>query len=179
MNLKNITPIMTSHNTPEPYVISTEDYHWKDKIWKLLSGNDYDAITTINKDVNVIMDFGAATPLYAFSLYYYAIPIASYFAHTAHVYGSNDGINYTFIKTFTNLRHANGEYNKIFYFDKQVRYRYYKFNIINTGSDRITASTIKFYQDEDQLYSLRIKDNVLNAIKNHPLYKYITHFDEE
>lgn len=182
MNLVNITPIMTSDNTPAPYSCYASSVWSGYPAWKAFDGDDtYSSYWHVVSGGSgyLVFDFGSPTSVAAFNLYNVAYA-GSYDPYSIKVYGSHDGETFELIQAFTK---GSGALTKdsIFYFDKQVTYRTYKFDMITRGS-YLAIQELRMFEDTDQTIKIsnKIKDKVLKTILNNSLIqKYVIPYAEE
>ena len=183
MNLVNITPIMTSDNTPAPYSCYASsiwdgfpayrafdrDNTGYDSYWHVYDGNSG----------YLVFDFGSPTNVAAFNLYNVYHP-SSYDPYSIKVYGSHDGKTFKLIKEFIN-NNSTLTKDDIFYFDKQVTYKAYKFDMISNGQ-YLAIQELQMFEDTDQTIKISntIKDKVLKTILNNSLFqKHCIPYEEE
>lgn len=183
MNLVNITPVMTSDNSPAPYSCYASSVWGGYPAWKAFDGNDtgssYWHTSSSYNYGYLVFDFGSPTNVAAFNLYNVAYA-GSYDPYSIKVYGSHDGETFELIQTFTKGSAALTK-DTIFYFDKQVTYRAYKFDMMTYGS-YLAIQELRMFEDTDQTikWSNTIKDKVLDVIINHELIqKYVISYNEE
>lgn len=171
--LTKISPIMTSDTTPSPYKV-TRSSVWSnptDHAWRIFDGvktgsEDYTWISA-NGELHpwICIDLGTPTKMTLFKLW---LDIAkNKFPEDFTLQGSNDGTNFTNIKSFTNVssmpQSSDGEVE--FKLDNVAEYRYYK---IYVDTLQITggATYVRIYEWEmfyqDPLYR--------NCIKYEPTY---------
>ena len=171
--LTKISPIMTSDTTPSPYVV-TRSSVWSvpaDHAWRIFDGiktdnEDYTWISAAN-ELNpwICVDLGTKTKMTSFKLW--LDTGKNKFPEDFTLQGSNDGTNFTNIKSFTNVssmaQSSEGEIE--FNLDRIAEYRYYK---IYVDTLQITggATYVRIYEWEmfyqDPLYK--------NCIKYEPTY---------
>ena len=171
--LTKISPIMTSDTTPSPYVV-TRSSVWSapaDHAWRIFDGiktdnEDYTWISAAN-ELNpwICVDLGTKTKMTSFKLW--LDTGKNKFPEDFTLQGSNDGTNFTNIKSFTNVssmaQSSEGEIK--FNLDRIAEYRYYKIYVdtlqITGGATYVRISEWEmFYQD--LLYR--------NCIKYEPTY---------
>lgn len=181
MNLVNITPKMTSDNTPAPYSCYASSVWSGYPAWKAFDGDDtglsyWHAAQAAGRTGYLVFDFGNKTKVAAFTLYNVSHG-NTYNPTVIHVYGSDDGTTFTLIKSFTVKVALNK--NVVFYFDEQVNYRAYKFNMTSGGS-YISIQELIMYEDKDQVsYSIPIRDKTIETIKNNELFQHLVTFSKE
>ena len=171
--LTKISPIMTSDTTPSPYVV-TRSSVWSesaDHAWRIFDGiktdnEDYTWISAAN-ELNpwICVDLGTKTKITSFKLW--LSTDKNKFPENFTLQGSNDGTNFTNIKSFTNVssmaQSSEGEIE--FNLDRIAEYRYYKIYVdtlqITGGATYVRICEWEmFYQDP--LYK--------NCIKYEPTY---------
>ena len=170
--LTKISPIMTSYTTPSPYVV-TRSSVWKgsDYAWRVFDGvktgsESYTWISAAN-ELNpwICIDLGTKTKITSFKLW--LSTNKDKFPEDFTLQGSNDGTNFTNIKSFTNVssmaQAADGEIE--FNLGKIAEYRYYKIYVDTPQIIRgVTYLRIyeweMFYQDP----------SYRNCIKYEPTY---------
>ena len=173
LKLTKISPIMTSDTTPSPYVV-TRSSVWSepaDHAWRIFDGiktdnEDYTWISAAN-ELNpwICVDLGTKTKMTSFKL---CLDTGkNKFPEDFTLQGSNDGTNFTNIKSFTNVssmaQSSEGEIE--FNLDRIAEYRYYK---IYVDTLQITggATYVRIYEWEmfyqEPLYK--------NCIKYEPTY---------
>lgn len=171
--LTKISPIMTSDTTPSPYVV-TRSSVWSaplDHAWRVFDGvktgsEDYTWISAAN-ELNpwICVDLGTKTKMTSFKLW--LDTGKNKFPEDFTLQGSNDGTNFTNIKSFTNVssmtQASDGEIE--FNLDRVAEYRYYK---IYVDTLQITggATYIRIYEWE--MYFKETKSN--SYIKYEPTY---------
>ena len=182
MNLVNITPIMTSDNTPAPYSCYASSVWDGYPAYKAFDGNDtgynYWHVASGNSGY-LVFDFGSPTNVAAFNLYNVYCS-SNYNPYSIKVYGSHDGKTFELIKEFIN-NNTNLTKDDIFYFDKQVTYRAYKFDMISNYVF-LAIQELRMFEDTDQTIKISntIKDKVLKTILNNSLIqKYVIPYAEE
>lgn len=158
--LTKISPIMTSDTTPSPYVV-TRSSVWSapsDHAWRIFDGvktgsEDYTWISAANElHPWTCVDLGTKTKITSFKLW--LDTGKNKFPEDFTLQGSNDGTNFTNIKSFTNVssmaQSSDGEIE--FNLDRIAEYRYYK---IYVDTLQITGGSVyvriyeweMFYQD--------------------------------
>ena len=65
----------------------------------------------------------------SYTTYYIHAP-SNYWAKRVDIYGSNDGVNYEFIKTFEDLPQAQGAYVEFDLSEEQPTYKYFRMNVV-------------------------------------------------
>lgn len=171
--LTKISPIMTSDTTPSPYKV-TRSSVWSsaaDNAWRIFDGvktgsEDYTWISAANElHPWICVDLGTKTKIASFKLW--LDTGKNKFPEDFTLQGSNDGTNFTNIKSFTNVssmaQASDGEIE--FNLDRIAEYRYYKIYVdtlqITKGSVYVLIYEWEmFYQDS--LYR--------NCIKYEPTY---------
>ena len=158
--LTKISPIMTSDTTPSPYVV-TRSSVWSapaDHAWRIFDGiktgnEDYSWISAAN-ELNpwICVDLGTKTKMTSFKLW--LDTGKNKFPEDFTLQGSNDGTNFTNIKSFTNVssmaQSSDGEIE--FNLDRIAEYRYYKIYVdtlqITGGATYVRIDEWEmFYQD--------------------------------
>lgn len=171
--LTKISPIMTSDTTPSPYKV-TRSSVWSapsDHAWRIFDevktgSEDYTWISAANElHPWICVDLGTKTKMTSFKLW--LDTGKNKFPEDFTLQGSNDGTNFTNIKSFTNVssmaQASDGEIE--FNLDRIAEYRYYK---IYVDTLQITggATYVRIYEWEmfyqDPLYR--------NCIKYEPTY---------
>ena len=176
MNLVNITPIMTSDNTPVPYLCYASSVWEGYPAYKAFDGNNtgtsYWHVSSGNSGY-LVFDFGSPTNVAAFNLYN-VIYAGSYDPYNIKVYGSHDGKTFELIQEFINNNSVLTK-DDIFYFDKQVTYKAYKFDMITRGS-YLAIQELRMFEDTDQTIKMSniIKNKVLKTILNNSLIQKYT-----
>lgn len=182
MNLVNITPIMTSDNTPAPYSCYASSVWGGYPAYKAFDGDDayYSYWHVSNGHFGyLVFDFSSPTNVAAFNLYNTTYA-GSYDPYNIKVYGSHDGKTFELIQEFMN-NNSTLTKDDIFYFDKQVTYRAYKFDMITRGY-YLAIQELRMFEDTDQTIKISntIKDKVLKRILNNSLIqKYVISYAEE
>lgn len=171
--LTKISPIMTSDTTPSPYKV-TRSSVWSnpsDHAWRIFDGvktgsEDYTWISAANElHPWICVDLGTKTKMTSFKLW--LDTGKNKFPEDFTLQGSNDGTNFTNIKSFTNVssmtQASDGEIE--FNLDRVAEYRYYK---IYVDTLQITggATYIRIYEWE--MYFKETKSN--SYIKYEPTY---------
>lgn len=182
MNLVNITPVMTSNTTPAPYrcyASSTWTGHDAYQAFDNIdTGTSYWHVSTAGRNTGwLVFDFTFIMPIAAFSMYNTYHP-SGYDPKTIKVYGSLDGSTFTLIKSFTYTESARLNKDYRFYFDKQVKYRAYKFEVTVTGS-YAALQELKMFQDLDQMYSVSLKEKVLQVIYENNAFQHLITYSIE
>lgn len=160
MALIDITPVMTSNNTPAPYIVTESSYHLADMGYKIFDRNLSDPIRNFwhsSKGTNqwVKIDYFTPIRINAFSL-------------TAHMtdaspkdyklQGSLDNTIFNDIYTVTNDTIWEAGIPKLYKLEKEVTYRYYRLTTTtDNGYGYIVIREMNFYQDD------YISDNVTNS----------------
>lgn len=152
MNLVNITPIMTSDTTPEPYSCSSSTGN----VYKAFDNNSrtYWSSNAHATSASIIFNFGEITPIYCITAVGSNNSSSGADINKIIVYGLNDDNEWILIKELkSNISSTNNSTVHTFYLDEQVTYKSYKFDIItNNGTGRyMRLSEIKMYQDTDQI----------------------------
>ena len=170
--LTKISPIMTSYTTPSPYVVTRSSvWNGSDYAWRIFDGvktgsENYTWISAAD-ELNpwICIDLGTKTKITSFKLW--LDTDKNKFPEDFTLQGSNDGTNFTNIKSFTNVssmaQASDGEIE--FNLGKIAEYRYYKIYVDTLQIIRgVTYLRIyeweMFYQD----HSYR------NCIKYEPTY---------
>lgn len=174
MALINITPVMTSNNTPTPYIVTTSSNQTGYEGYKAFNNQNElhtDAWATGNNLATgwIQLDFSALTKINAFSIYARNWDTslngdATECPKEFILYGSNDGGFYEQIKQVTNQIQWSKKEGRLYNLDFPVNYRYYKIQIIsNNGKSTFTAiGEIKFYQDDG---TTPVIENRKNSLK--------------
>ena len=170
--LTKISPIMTSYTTPSPYVVTRSSvWNGSDYAWRIFDGvktgsENYTWISAAD-ELNpwICIDLGTKTKITSFKLW--LSTDKNKFPENFTLQGSNDGTNFTNIKSFTNVssmtQASDGEIE--FNLDRVAEYRYYK---IYVDTLQITggATYIRIYEWE--MYFKETKSN--SYIKYEPTY---------
>ena len=171
--LTKISPIMTSDTTPSPYVV-TRSSVWSpesEHAWRVFdgvkTGSEYYTWISAADELHpwICVDLGTKTKITSFKLWLETGK--NKFPEDFTLQGSNDGTNFTNIKSFTNVssmaQASDGEIE--FSLDRIAEYRYYK---IYVDTLQITQGALyvriyeweMFYQDP----------SYRNCIKYEPTY---------
>lgn len=171
--LTKISPIMTSDTTPSPYRV-TRSSVWSapsDHAWRIFdgvkTGDEYYTWISAANELHswICVDLGTKTKMTSFKLW--LDTGKNKFPEDFTLQGSNDGTNFTNIKSFTNVssmaQASDGEIE--FNLDRIAEYRYYK---IYVDTLQITGGSVyvriyeweMFYQDPSHR----------NCIKYEPTY---------
>ena len=186
--LTKISPIMTSYTTPSPYVV-TRSSVWKgsDYAWRVFDGvktgsESYTWISAAN-ELNpwICIDLGTKTKITSFKLW--LSTNKDKFPEDFTLQGSNDGTNFTNIKSFTNVssmaQASDGEIE--FNLGKIAEYRYYKIYVDTLQTKG--AIYIRIYEWEmfyqDPLYRNCIKYEPTYFMKNTYSADSVNYTDEE
>ena len=170
--LTKISPIMTSYTTPSPYVVTRSSvWNGSDYAWRIFDGvktgsENYTWISAAD-ELNpwICIDLGTKTKITSFKLW--LDTDKNKFPEDFTLQGSNDGTNFTNIKSFTNVssmaQASDGEIE--FNLGKIAEYRYYKIYVDTLQIIRgVTYLRIyeweMFYQDP----------SYRNCIKYEPTY---------
>lgn len=170
MSLINITPVMTSNTTPSPYVVNSSTVYGSFYAWKAFNN-----INTVENDAWV-----STTSTGWISLYFGTIVTIKAFSISASVLtgtynttspknftlqGSNDGINYKDLKSFSNeVNWTHGE-TRIFVLDNEYSYPYFRLNITaNNGYGVVEIGELKFLRDYHTEYINSTKASLLYCL---------------
>ena len=188
--LTKISPIMTSDTTPSPYVV-TKSSVWSasaDHAWGIFDGikTDDEMYTWISAADElhpwICVDLGTKTKITSFKLW--LDTGKNKFPEDFTLQGSNDGTNFTNIKSFTNVssmaQSSDGEIEFNLY--RIAEYRYYKIYVdtlqITGGATYVRISEWEmFYQD--LLYRNCIKAEPTYFMKNTYSADSVNYTDEE
>ena len=188
--LTKISPIMTSDTTPSPYVV-TRSSVWSasaDHAWGIFDGikTDDEMYTWISAADElhpwICVDLGTKTKITSFKLW--LDTGKNKFPEDFTLQGSNDGTNFTNIKSFTNVssmaQSSDGEIEFNLY--RIAEYRYYKIYVdtlqITGGATYVRISEWEmFYQD--LLYRNCIKAEPTYFMKNTYSADSVNYTDEE
>lgn len=166
--IQNISPIMTSNTTPNPYVVTTSNNYDDDYAgWKAFTRTLIDTKDSWLTAENVItgwicIDLGSREVIDGFALVSRNSPTNynKVFPKNFTFEGSNDGINFTVLKTITEEFIETNMERKFYMLDNQVCYRYYKINITkNNGGSYVGIGNIEL-----------LKINIIKCIKYEPTY---------
>lgn len=172
--LTKISPIMTSDTTPSPYVV-TRSSVWSpesDHAWRIFDGvkTTSDELYTWISAANelhpwICVDLGTKTKITSFKLW--LTTEKNKFPEDFTLQGSNDGTNFTNIKSFTNVssmaQASDGEIE--FNLDRIAEYRYYKI-YVDTLHITAGATYVRIYEWE-MFYQ---DPSYRNCIKYEPTY---------
>lgn len=171
--LTKISPIMTSDTTPSPYVV-TRSSVWSlqsDHAWRIFDGvktgdEMYTWISAADElHPWICVDLGTKTKITSFKLW--LDTSKNKFPEDFTLQGSNDGTNFTNIKSFTNVlsmaQASDGEIE--FNLDKIAEYRYYKI-YVDTLQITAGATYVRIYEWE-MFYQ---DPSYRNCIKYEPTY---------
>lgn len=159
MNKNNVTPVMTSNNTPAPYKIyaSSEAY----PAYRMFDEDDSNYWHSQGEAYPwIIIDFGRQQAITGFSIQNNAGGSAIYYPDNFTLSGSNDNINFEDIATYKNQNFNGFGDTKEYTLDKIYSYRYYKITMNQTGYQAL--SSIRFYCDT--LTSNIIKSSILTEL---------------
>lgn len=143
-------PEMTANNAPAPYVASADSIH-SDPYQPYMAFNSKigDAGACWHSSLSAShwlqLDYGAPRRINSFRLkgrstyseWYNQMPTSF------KLQGSNDGVNFTDIKSFSGLSWG-GNIEVDFLLDNDVEYRYYKLADMKSGSDYICFNKVEF-----------------------------------
>lgn len=149
MNLIDITPVMTSDNTPSPYIVTASTYSSSFEPYKAFNKNEeVDSAWKANGVDNYIqIDCGETKKINTFKL----VPrkdstVASGNIKEFELLGSINGSDWN--KFFTGMTESNLN-NQTFQF-KEVEYRFFKLNVIsNYGGSYVCCSELYYLCDQD------------------------------
>lgn len=165
MALINITPVMTSNNTPTPYVVSASNE--VNPAWKAFDGTLTDSTDSWRSSVSTAwlkLDFGSVKKIDAISVTAINFTEASTAPKNFTVYGSNDNISFEQILVITDEVLWSGSEERLFLFPTSVSYRYFKTNFIGNNSTTHTnlqVGLLKFYQDDGTTPVVENRNNSL------------------
>ena len=171
--LTKISPIMTSDTTPSPYKVtrssvwhSAADHAWRVFDEVKTGSEDYTWISAAN-ELNpwICVDLGTKTKITSFKLW--LDTGKNKFPEDFTLQGSNDGTNFTNIKSFTNVSSMTQAFDGEIEFNlgKIAEYRYYK---IYVDTLQITGGNtyVKIYE-----WEMFYQDSLhRNCIKYEPTY---------
>ena len=169
--LTKISPIMKSYTTPSPYVVTRSSvWNGSDYAWRVFDGvktgsESYTWISAAN-ELNpwICIDLGTKTKITSFKLW--LSTNKDKFPEDFTLQGSNDGTNFTNIKSFTNVssmaQASDGEIE--FNLGKIAEYRYYKIYVDTLQTKG--ATYIRIYEWEIFYQDLSYR----NCIKYEPTY---------
>ena len=186
--LTKISPRMESYTTPSPYVVTRSSvWNGSDYAWRVFDGvktgsESYTWISAAN-ELNpwICIDLGTKTKITSFKLW--LSTNKDKFPEDFTLQGSNDGTNFTNIKSFTNVssmaQASDGEIE--FNLGKIAEYRYYKIYVDTLQTKGATYIRIYeweiFYQD--LLYRNCIKYEPTYFMKNTYSADSVNYTDEE
>lgn len=157
-SLKKVSPILTSNNTPSPYVVtasSTQDSGYE--VWHLFDGIIQDGSAgrwctdTGVVSGNIVIDMGNPTLVSVFKLYS-EISTRSSMIKDFTIEGSNDNTNYTVLKTVTGETNWSTPY-KNYELDSYKEYRYYKIAFTsNNGHTRVSLLEVEMFAPDIKEY---------------------------
>jgi len=134
--IKNITPIMTSNTVPSPYIVSaSSEFDATYAAWKVFNGTvltNTDAWITPNGIVTgwLMLDLSIPTSVSYFKLTARNSTDSSTLSpKNFSLQGSNDGVNFTVIKAFTDQTGWSAAQSRDYILDSIAVYRYYKLDI--------------------------------------------------
>lgn len=167
--IENIAPVMTSNTTPTPYVVTESSfYNNVCKGWKAftgtLTGTEDSWLTLSGKTAGwVTIDLGEEKMINGFALVCRNSPTnyKETFPKDFTFEGSNDGVNFTVLKTVTQESVSTLMERKVYMLGSQ-KYRYYKVNVTaNNGGTAVGIGNIEL---------LRINTDYAKYIKYEPTY---------
>ena len=155
MEYVDITPKMTSNNTPTPYVISADSEHGSQQAWKAFNGtaaNGDDAWASQNAASWLKVDFGCETFIGKFALTA-VTGGSSYDPKDFILYGSNNDVDYDQLYKTTNQTNWGGTETREYKLNTAAKYRYYKLEIsANNGAPYTALGLLKFYAISESKY---------------------------
>lgn len=174
----DVTPIMTSNTTPSPYKVTVSNI-WdsnyegylafngakaNDKYWCTASGNNTNQYITIDlANQTAITDFIITTPVTA-NINSSSSP------KNFTLKGSNDGISFNNIKSFTNVSNWSSGVENHFTLDGVANYRYYQLFIESTnGGTYVAICEIRYYFNTEYVvnaYLIKDGDKYYNYDKS-------------
>ncbi len=162
----NIPVIMTSANTPVPYVASSKAGYYDNnvgyapfnaiKITPSTGSTGHYLTPRNNPSGDIVLDFGEKTILSGLSFINNRATEVNATPKNIEIYGSDDGTNFEIINTYQTPSNATMVWHNISFLSNK-NYRYYQLKILsNYGQTFSIISAIKFYYRED-LISTRYK----------------------
>lgn len=170
MSLINITPVMTSNTTPSPYIVNSSTVYGSFYAWKAFNNIntvENDAWVSTTSTGWISLYFGTIVTIKAFSIS--ASVLTGIYNTTSPknftLQGSNDGINYKDLKSFSNeVNWTHGE-TRIFVLDNEYSYPYFRLNITaNNGYGVIEIGELKFLRDYHTEYINSTKTSLLYCL---------------
>ena len=151
MALIDITPVMTSNNTPSPYVVTASSVlnstYQPYRVFDSNSNTIYHSALGAQQWIKI--DFGSIMKISAFSMS--ATTDMSFNGTPKYfiLYGSNDDLIYEKIHQEENeINWIAGE-TRLYKLSQEVSFRYYKLSIVSTVTyNYVTITEIGFYQDD-------------------------------
>ena len=187
-----ISPIMTSDTTPSPYKVtrssvwnSTSGYAWK--IFDgVKTGSEYYAWISAANELNpwICVDLGTKTKITSFKLW--LDTGKNKFPENFTLQGSNDGTNFTNIKSFTNVSSMTQAFDGEIEFNlsKIAEYRYYKIYVdtlqITGGSTYVRIYEWEmFYQDPLHINYIKYEPTYYMTVGEYTVQGFEDYSEEE
>lgn len=153
----DITPVMTSNTTPEPYVVTTTDKQGSFKPYFMYNGTvdgEYDSHVWYGKEIhNTTLDFATQVKPDAMTLTsrgndnYQGCNIKEF-----KIYGSNDNVNFTELLHVPEMTQWAWQETRFFKFTKTGNFRYYKFEVIrNFGDNNTSTGELRYLQTKSNI----------------------------
>lgn len=150
------SPEMTSDNTPDPYVVSSSSVHSSSySPWKAFDANFNTDWVSLNDSQNngswLMFDFGSPTIVKGLRISPQSSRLNS-FPHSGIIEGSNDGITWTELESFSDLPIPTAYEFREHLFEKPVAYRYYRLSHLQNsyyGMSYTGISECEFYKLEE------------------------------
>lgn len=139
VSLIDITPNMTSENTPSPYSVSATSYYSPYYAWKAFSGNVNDSWTASSNSSHITFDFSVNTEIDAVILFL-ATGNNDFGGKTVKIQGSYDNVGY--YDLWQEQNPITGS-ERIIQFNQRYNYRYYRVDV-QGGSNWFAIYSIRF-----------------------------------
>ena len=169
----DVTPIMTSDNTPSPYVASTSNYENKYDAFHLFDGTSGSAWSTspsLNmKQGEVILDFGTKQLINTIIMECnnYSTLNPTFMPKNFIIYGSEDGSTYNEIIEVTEQTNWKIAEKRLFVTNNTSSYRYYKIYVYeNNGYSCVNIGELRYLLSVDTPFYL-IQDNTTGKVYNY------------
>lgn len=175
----DVTPIMTSDTTPSPYVVSVSS-NANSNTYKnyyafngsVLDSQDCWVCTYTDLTPWIQLYFDRAVRINSFSITSRAVGANLQAPRNFQLLGSNDGVDFVSLKSFTGISDWNNSETKYFHLNGVETYKYYRLQITATvgtmgiSGEQPFIGELRFLLDTDTPFYL-IKDNTDNKIYNY------------
>ena len=168
----DVTPIMTSNNTPSPYVAYTDNKYGSSwDAWKAFNGTNIDADDAWNTNSNIDraliqLYFGSKTKVSAILINTRYISSSGNNPLKIEVQTSEDGTQFETVNDFSNIQWGGDNSLNIFNLKNTIKSEYCRLECVSSSSKTIILGQIRFLLAVDTPFFL-IKDNSTNKIYNY------------